>query len=72
MRVDEVVARVEMTQIDKLKDESWDLFRNNLGRYVLEWAWVAFLVLDLEEFPIVLFATVQRTLHWGIDETLRD
>jgi hypothetical protein len=38
MRVDEVVARVEMTQIDKLKDESWDLFRNNLERYVLVWA----------------------------------
>jgi hypothetical protein len=72
MRVDEVVARVDMTHIDKLKDESWDLFRNNLGRHVLEWAWVASLALDLEEFPIVLFATVQRTLHWGIDETLRD
>jgi hypothetical protein len=29
-------------------------------------------VLDLEEFPIVPFATVQMTLHWGIDETLQD
>ena len=38
MRVDEVVARVEMTQIDELKGESWDSFRNNLERYVLEWA----------------------------------